>query len=187
MANRLLPNEIEASLSQVPEWNYAQDRQELFTSFEFTSFAEAVDFVNTVAEIANALDHHPDIFIFNKVIVQLICTTKDVGGVSDKDFEFARAIDELFKQSLLAQQPVNQPQPELEQQQVAQPSVPQPGQQQQQVPQPTQPPEPPAPSANQQATAPQLPAPAPAQGPAPIQNQQISPGARPVMPPASQG
>jgi 4a-hydroxytetrahydrobiopterin dehydratase len=52
-----------------------------------------VQFVNRVADLAEAADHHPDIDIrYRKVRLGL--TTHDAGGLTTKDFSLARQIDE---------------------------------------------------------------------------------------------
>ena len=53
-------------------------------------------FVNTVARLAEAANHHPDIVImYNKV--RLTLTTHDEGGLTEKDFKLARRINKLAK------------------------------------------------------------------------------------------
>jgi 4a-hydroxytetrahydrobiopterin dehydratase len=63
-------------------------------TFEFADFVVAMKFVNAVAEIAEATQHHPDIDIrWNKVTLAL--TTHDAGGLTEKDFALARQCDAL--------------------------------------------------------------------------------------------
>ena len=49
-------------------------------------------FVNRVAELANAADHHPDILI-NYDRVTLTLSSHDSGGLTERDFKLAAAID----------------------------------------------------------------------------------------------
>jgi 4a-hydroxytetrahydrobiopterin dehydratase len=70
------------------------DGQKLRHVFDFDTFPAAMDFVNQVADVAETADHHPDIHIhYNKVILEL--WTHSVSGLSDKDFELAKKIEEL--------------------------------------------------------------------------------------------
>ena len=56
-----------------------------------------MDFVNSVAEIAEEDDHHPDIDIrYNKVRIAL--STHSEGGLTDLDFEVAEKIDTLVEE-----------------------------------------------------------------------------------------
>lgn len=66
----------------------------LVKEFVFSTFQDAINFVNTVAKIADEADHHPDIFIsYNKVKISLI--THDLGEISEKDYSLAKEIESL--------------------------------------------------------------------------------------------
>ena len=63
-------------------------------TFGFDSFADAINFVNRVAAIAEAEGHHPELFIrFRKVTVEL--RTHAVDGLSENDFIMAAKINEV--------------------------------------------------------------------------------------------
>ncbi len=92
MSELLQTSEIEQALKKVPEWE--TKNKAIVRTFEFDDFAEAMEFVNNVAEIAEEAEHHPDIDIrWNKVILSL--STHSKGGITDNDFEVARRIDNL--------------------------------------------------------------------------------------------
>jgi 4a-hydroxytetrahydrobiopterin dehydratase len=64
----------------------------------FADFAGAMAWVNGVAELAEARDHHPDMSIsYNRVTVTL--TTHSAGGLTAKDLDLALAIDGLTEQA----------------------------------------------------------------------------------------
>ena len=64
---------------------------ELRKNFLFKSFREAIEFVQWVADVSEAANHHPDIDIrYNRVQLSLI--THDLGHLSSKDYELARKI-----------------------------------------------------------------------------------------------
>ena len=69
----------------------------LIRKFEFSSYEEGLKFVNQVAEIANEVNHHPDIILkYNCVIVRT--TTHDQGNtISDKDYNLTSLIDNLIE------------------------------------------------------------------------------------------
>jgi 4a-hydroxytetrahydrobiopterin dehydratase len=53
-----------------------------------------VDFVDRLTAVAEAQNHHPDLFVaWGKVVVQL--WSHDVGGVTARDFRLATALDQL--------------------------------------------------------------------------------------------
>ena len=62
--------------------------------FELPSFAEAIAFVNRVAELAEAENHHPDIAISYKRVT-LRWTTHSAGGITKRDRELAARSAEL--------------------------------------------------------------------------------------------
>lgn len=82
---------IGPALATVPRW---QRQGEIISrTFEFKDFPAAMRFVNSVAEIAEQAQHHPDIDVrWNKVTLAL--TTHDAGGLTEKDFAMARQCDE---------------------------------------------------------------------------------------------
>lgn len=92
MADLIDPSNLDNFAKKVPEWEI--DGDNLIRTFEFDEFMEAIDFVNSVAEIAEEAQHHPDIDIrFNTVVLTL--TTHDLGGLTKADFEVAARVDNL--------------------------------------------------------------------------------------------
>ena len=66
----------------------------LVREFVFADFAGAMAFVNRVAQVAEELNHHPDITIrWNKVTLTL--STHASGGLTGRDFQLAEALDAL--------------------------------------------------------------------------------------------
>lgn len=66
----------------------------LLCEFRFKDFAEAIQFVNQVASVAEKESHHPDIHVsFNKVRLELF--THSIKGLSKNDFILAAKIDAL--------------------------------------------------------------------------------------------
>lgn len=66
-------------------------------TYQFQDFPAALRFVNTVGDLAEQAQHHPDIDIrWNKVTLAL--TTHDAGGLTEKDFALARQCDALAQE-----------------------------------------------------------------------------------------
>ena len=59
MPNTLSPEIIQERMKKIPEWELNEDS--ISRSFEFDEYQPAIEFVNTVAEIAEEAQHHPDI------------------------------------------------------------------------------------------------------------------------------
>lgn len=89
----LPPKQISAELETVPGWKGKDRRRAIQRTFTLPSFPAAMAFVQFAGEVAEAMDHHPDIDVrYRKVTLTL--STHSVGGkLTKKDFEFARAID----------------------------------------------------------------------------------------------
>jgi 4a-hydroxytetrahydrobiopterin dehydratase len=86
-------DEVQERLSSLPEWKEQQG--EIVRQLEFSDFVAAVDFVNSVAAKAEAAGHHPDIDIrYNRVRLALV--SHDAGGLTQRDFDLAAAIDGLL-------------------------------------------------------------------------------------------
>lgn len=82
-------NEIRERLGRVPGWE--RRGRELTRSWSFADFKGSMAFVNRVAGLADAMDHHPDIDIrYSKVTLTL--TTHDASGLTARDFALAESI-----------------------------------------------------------------------------------------------
>jgi 4a-hydroxytetrahydrobiopterin dehydratase len=74
---------------------WTQSDAELVRDLEFADFAQAIAFVNRVAELAEERNHHPDILVHGWNKVRLTLSTHSEGRVTDADHALARAIDGL--------------------------------------------------------------------------------------------
>lgn len=63
-------------------------------SFQFSSFMDAIEFVNKVAKVAEELDHHPIITISWKT-VRLSLKSFDIDAITKRDINLAKKIEEL--------------------------------------------------------------------------------------------
>lgn len=76
-------------------WQVIHDHKEIKRSFSFADFYETMAFVNAIAWIANAENHHPDLEIgYNYCHVRLM--THALKGLSLNDFICAAKIDALL-------------------------------------------------------------------------------------------
>ncbi len=91
---RLSSEEIRAKLGALKGWEFNGDA--IRKQFQFKDFMDAIAFVNRVAEIAEAADHHPDILI-NYRRVTFTCSTHTEHGVTDKDLRLAENIEMAFE------------------------------------------------------------------------------------------
>lgn len=90
----LSSSEIDIFLKTAPAWKL--DSGKLVRDWEFADFIHAMAFVNRVAELAEAVEHHPDIDIrYNKVRLGLI--SHDSGGITQRDTKMSARIDRELK------------------------------------------------------------------------------------------
>jgi 4a-hydroxytetrahydrobiopterin dehydratase len=88
----LTDQEVEERLTD-GEWR--RDGQTIVREWTLTDFAGAIAFVNRVAALAEAADHHPDIVVHGWNKVRLELSTHSQGGLTEADFELAARIDLL--------------------------------------------------------------------------------------------
>lgn len=86
--------ELEQALAQLPAWSaHNGDRRAITRSLRFADFNAAFGFMSRVALLAETMDHHPEWSnVYNRV--EVLLTTHDAGGVTDRDVRMARFIDE---------------------------------------------------------------------------------------------
>jgi 4a-hydroxytetrahydrobiopterin dehydratase len=75
------------------EW--IRNGQAIARECKLADFAAAIAFVNRVAELAEAADHHPDILLHGWNRVRLELSTHSAGGLTAADFALAAQIDGL--------------------------------------------------------------------------------------------
>ncbi|MGF1568425.1 MAG: 4a-hydroxytetrahydrobiopterin dehydratase [Nodosilinea sp.] len=92
MAALLSDSDIQAQLSQLPDWSL--DGKTITSVRTFKDFVTAIKFVNQLVEPAEAAGHHPDLQIsYNRVAITL--STHDAGGLTQKDLAMAEVISNL--------------------------------------------------------------------------------------------
>jgi 4a-hydroxytetrahydrobiopterin dehydratase len=90
----LADTEIRERLAAVGDWHAEQAT--IVRDFNFADFAAAIAFVNRVAGLAEAANHHPDILVHGWNKVRLTLSTHSEGGLTDADFRLAGQIDGLL-------------------------------------------------------------------------------------------
>jgi 4a-hydroxytetrahydrobiopterin dehydratase len=88
----LAEHEIEQRLAGS---GWARERSAIVREWRLADFPAAIAFVNRVADLAEAANHHPDILVHGWNRVRLELSTHSQGGLTDADFALAREIDGL--------------------------------------------------------------------------------------------
>mmetsp|Transcript_43765 Transcript_43765/g.53009 ORF Transcript_43765/g.53009 Transcript_43765/m.53009 type:complete len:167 (+) Transcript_43765:45-545(+) len=80
-------------------WKQTTGRDAIAKTFEFSDFNQAWSFMSRTALVAEKMDHHPEWFnVYNRV--EVVLTTHDCKGLSQKDVKMAKMMDEFATQLL---------------------------------------------------------------------------------------
>jgi 4a-hydroxytetrahydrobiopterin dehydratase len=88
-------DEAREQLKQVPGWQLSADGTAITRSWTRKNFMECMAFLNKVAEVAEAEQHHPDLHLTGYKNVRVALMTHAIGGLSENDFILAAKIDGL--------------------------------------------------------------------------------------------
>ena len=92
MVEKLVGAARRAALHELHGWVEVEDRDAIRKSYHFGDFSEAWGFISRMALLAEKMDHHPELFnVYNRV--EVILSTHDAGGLSERDIKLAHAID----------------------------------------------------------------------------------------------
>ena len=85
-------------LQFVPGWELTSDHASIQKLYVMKHFMAAVQFIEKIAEVAEAEDHHPDLHLtgYRKLLIEL--STHAIKGLSENDFILASKIEDLPKE-----------------------------------------------------------------------------------------
>ncbi len=92
---KLTPAEADAQLARLPGWTITHDGERIRREWVVKNFLAAIRFFNSVADVAEAEGHHPDLHLVGYRNVAIEIWTHAIGGLSENDFILAAKIDEL--------------------------------------------------------------------------------------------
>lgn len=93
---RVAPEEVARLVATLPGYKADLLVGSISKVYEFDDFYETMAFVNAVAFIAHAEDHHPDLAVsYNRCAVTY--STHAIGGLSENDFICAAKVDALIR------------------------------------------------------------------------------------------
>ena len=91
----LLSNkEIDSALKYLDGWIFSNNK--IYKDFSFDTYLNGIEFVNSLAKIAEEKNHHPDLKV-GWCRVEVIFTSHDQGGVTDKCIEMAKMVESILK------------------------------------------------------------------------------------------
>jgi 4a-hydroxytetrahydrobiopterin dehydratase len=92
--------EIQDYLTVVEDWNL--DNGKIVKTYDFGNYYETLAFVNAIAYVIHAEDHHPELIVtYNRCMVKFDTHSVNAGrgGISENDFICAAKLDAVFRQS----------------------------------------------------------------------------------------
>ncbi len=89
----LSEREIEDQLTDFPLW--IRESSLIVKEIVCTNFPTVIGLVNSIALIAEKLDHHPDLLIYGWNKLRITLSTHDRGGLTELDFKLAKQIDDI--------------------------------------------------------------------------------------------
>ena len=92
MTAKLTGSARSQALASLPKWQEVPGRDAIKRNLKFADFNEAWGFMNRVALAAEKADHHPEWRNVYKT-VEVVLTTHDAGGVTERDIDLARAMN----------------------------------------------------------------------------------------------
>ena len=88
-------SEVAAQLAVLPDWTRADGA--IARTFRFRNYHETIAFVNALAAVVHAEDHHPELVVgYDRCEVRF--STHSIGGISDNDFICAAKADAVHAQ-----------------------------------------------------------------------------------------
>ncbi|MGH3786217.1 MAG: 4a-hydroxytetrahydrobiopterin dehydratase [Pseudonocardiaceae bacterium] len=84
---------VTSALQKLTDWH--RDGDAIVRTAKLPSFPAAIETVCTVADIAEARNHHPDIDIRWRTVT-FRCSTHSEGGITGQDIELAEEIDRVL-------------------------------------------------------------------------------------------
>jgi len=102
--NALTKTEVADYLKAIPGWNETdgEANKRIVKNFKFKNYYETLAFINAIAYVIHAEDHHPEITLtYNNCLIKF--DTHSVnggkGGLSENDFICAAKVDAIYQQS----------------------------------------------------------------------------------------
>lgn len=97
MTTLLSEAEAKPLLAKLSGWTLTADNKSIGISWKMKDFKAAIDLVNRITDLAEAMDHHPDLHLTGYRDLRIELSTHSAGGLTEKDFSLASKIDVLPK------------------------------------------------------------------------------------------
>ena len=85
--------EIAEKLEKYDSWVFDEESGKVLSGFELEDYDDCISFASDVAEIAEEIEHHPDILIHDYKFVTIFTYTNDAKGITQRDFDLIEKIE----------------------------------------------------------------------------------------------
>lgn len=85
--------ELTEHLKDIPMWR--REGATIVREVSTSNFAAAIGLVNSIAVLAEKVDHHPDLLLYGWNKLRITLSTHDQGGLTILDIRLAKTIDAL--------------------------------------------------------------------------------------------
>ena len=92
----LTTDQIAELIQQVPGWRLSDDGLSIYFKRSLKNFVESLSLLNSIGQLAEQEQHHPDLHLTGYRNVRIVLTTHAIGGLSDNDFILAAKINQLL-------------------------------------------------------------------------------------------
>ena len=77
------------------DWKMSAKGRAIYKDYRMKDFMSAIRFINRIAKLAEAENHHPDLSLTNYRRLTVTLSTHAIGGLSENDFILAVKIDRI--------------------------------------------------------------------------------------------
>lgn len=93
----LTTDQLTQELTQLDNWQVTSNNPDSISKkIECANFKQALELLNSIGQLAEQVNHHPDLGIENYKYLNITLSTHDQGGVTAKDLALATKIDQLL-------------------------------------------------------------------------------------------
>jgi 4a-hydroxytetrahydrobiopterin dehydratase len=95
--DNLIPEELKICVAALGDWKFTHGDSRIRRDWELKDFKSAIAWINAVAEVAEAEQHHPDVHLegYRRVWIEIF--THSTGGITERDIRLAAKIDEIWR------------------------------------------------------------------------------------------
>jgi 4a-hydroxytetrahydrobiopterin dehydratase len=90
---KLTKEQIEKSLKTLKGWEYKNNS--IVKTYKTKGFPQTMGLVSSIGALCQQFDHHPDYLTLKYAEVEVSFSTHDAGGITEKDVEVAKSIEDL--------------------------------------------------------------------------------------------